>query len=390
MIIWIVALVVVGLAAVAGWNRGAVRAAISLSGLLVAALLAMPLAGLFKPVISFLGLKHPFLLVFVAPIIAFLFVLIAFKIGGHQVYTKIDYWLKYRATEMQRAQFERMSTRVGLCVGVINGIVYFIAIMVPVYVASHFTLQMPLGDEPPPMTVRMMNSLGGQLRDAKMDNVVAGFDPAPASYYEAADILGLLMNNYPLHSRLSRYPTLLILGERPEFQEIANDVEVLTLFANQAPLSELLKNPKIQGVTTNRETALEIQKLLTLEELKDLKEYLKTGVSPKYSDERILGLWVLTVEGSAAELKKQKPQITSRDLSRFKSMLYMQFPDAELVVTTDNKAVFKVADPNATPSFARPVLRGTWEKSEAGYQMKLTGNARRWTGRPWCWARNFS
>lgn len=374
MIIWIVALVVVALAAVTGWNRGAVRAGISLAGLLVAAMLAMPLSGIFKPILGFLWFKHPYSLVFAAPITAFIVVLVAFKIGAQQVYSKIDYWLKYRATEVQKFTFDRMNSRVGACIGVVNGIIYFVALMVPFYIASYITLQMPLGDGTP-FTIKTVNAIGKDLRAAKLGNVVAGFDPAPAAYYEASDIVGLVLNNYPLQNRISRYPTLLSLGERKEFQDIGADMEIQRMFAESAPLSDILKNDKIQAVVTNREIALEVQKMLSLEELKDLKQFLKTGISPKYSDERLYGMWVLSINATSAELKKKNPQITSRDLMRFKAQLYNTYPIAELVVTTDSKAVLKVADATATPPIPQPSLRGTWSKAETGYEFQMGGGS---------------
>jgi hypothetical protein len=377
MTIWIVALVVVGAAAVTGWNRGAVRAGISLAGLLVAAMLAMPIGGLLKPVLSFLGMKHPYTLVFAGPILAFVIVLIAFKIGAHQVFTKIDYWLKYKATELQRAMFERMNSRVGVCVGVVNGIIYFIVIMVPFYVASYATLQMPLG-ESAPFTIKIVNTLGGELRAAKMGNVVAGFDPAPPSYYEAADIAGLILNNLLLQSRLSRYPTLLSLGEKKEFQDIGADMDLQRMIHEGASLPQILENDKVHTVVTNVAIAQDIQKMLSLDELKDLKKYLKTGISDKYSSERILGLWVLSIEGSSAELKKKNPQITSRDLMRFKVWVYNTFPRAELVITTDNKAVLKVADPTANLPVPQPSLRGEWSRADSGYALKMTSGGPEW------------
>jgi hypothetical protein len=373
MIIWIVALVIVGAAAATGWNRGAVRAGISLAGLLVAAMLAMPIGGLLKPVLGFLGMKHPLTLVFAGPIFAFVIVLIAFKIGAHQVYTKIDYWLKYRATELQRAMFERMNCRVGLCVGFVNGVIYFIVIMVPFYVASYLTLQLPLGDSTP-FSMKVVNTLGSGLRAAKMGNAIAGFDPAPASFYESADIVGLVLNNVLVYNnRLRRYPTLLNFFDRDEFRKIDANLDIQRMLVEQGTkLTDLLATPDIQAVVTNREIALDLQKLLSTSELKDLKGFLLTGISDKYSSERILGLWVLSIEGSAAELKKKNPQITSRDLMRFKSQLYTVYPIAQLVITTDNKAVLKVADATANPPIPQPSLRGEWSRNDSGYVLKMT------------------
>ncbi len=379
MTIWIVALAVIGLTAVTGWNRGAVRASISLAGLLVAAMLAMPIGNLIKPVLGFIGFKHPFSQVFAGPILAFIVVLVAFKIGAHQVFTKIDYWLKYRATELQRAMFERMNSRVGLCVGVVNGLIYFIVLMVPFYVASYATLQMPLGDSTP-FVFKTANTLGSQLRAVKMGNVVAGFDPAPAAYYEAADIFGLIANNTIIfNNRLRRYPKLLEFFDRDEFRQIDSDLDVQRMLVESAPLSQILQNEKVAVVVTNRQIALDLQTALPLEDLKDLKKYLQTGISEKYSDERILGLWVVSVQASAAEHKKKNPQITSRDLQTYKNWVAATFPYGQMVITTDNKAVLKLGDPSGTPPIIpQPSLRGEWSKGDSGYLLKMTSGGPEW------------
>jgi hypothetical protein len=381
MTIWIFALAVIGLTAVTGWNRGAVRASISLVGLLVAALLAMPLGGLVKPVLGFVGIKHPLSQAFFGPMLAFALVMVAFKAGAHKVFTKIDYWLKYRATELQRMMFERMSSRVGLCVGVVNGMIYFVALMVPLHVISHASLQIPRTEESS-FVWRAVDTVGAQLRASKMGHVVGGFDPAPESYYVAADIVGLLANNPVLYpNRLRLYPKLLGLFDREEFRQIDSDVDLQRMFLEGAPLAQLLENERVAAVVTNRQIALDLREALPADDLKDLKGFLRTGVSEKHGDERILGQWGVSVQASSAEHMKKNPQITSRDHQAFKNWVAMTLPHGRLVITADNKAVLKLADPSgAPPVVPQPSLRGEWTKADVGYSLKMTSGGPEWRG----------
>src|SRR5439155_13810207 len=96
-------------------------------------------------------------------------------------------------------------------------------------------------------------------------------------------------HNPLLHSRLAGYPPFLSLAERQEFQDVATDTEFQNLLATQAAVGQIAGNPKTQAILNNREIIQQIEQT----DLKDLREYLKTGESPKYGDTRILGRWQL-------------------------------------------------------------------------------------------------
>ena len=78
MILWLIALVLVGCVGTVGYYQGALRAAFSFIGLLLAAMLASPAGSLLKPLILILGLKNPVEIAFVAPVAAFAIVLVLF------------------------------------------------------------------------------------------------------------------------------------------------------------------------------------------------------------------------------------------------------------------------------------------------------------------------
>src|SRR5262245_61513441 len=124
MLLWIIAILLVACCATVGYYQGALRAAMSLVGLLVAWMLAGPLGKLVNAVLPALGLAHPVLLAVIGPAIAFLVILIAFKVGAAVLNRKLETHYKYGDSDTQRLLFERMNTRVGIPVGMCNGVIY--------------------------------------------------------------------------------------------------------------------------------------------------------------------------------------------------------------------------------------------------------------------------
>ena len=99
MILWLIALVLVGCVGTVGYYQGALRAAFSFVGLLLAAMLASPVGSLLKPLILILGLKNPVEIAFVAPVAAFAIVLVLFKAGAFAVHKKVEAWYKYKSSD---------------------------------------------------------------------------------------------------------------------------------------------------------------------------------------------------------------------------------------------------------------------------------------------------
>src|SRR4030095_2165974 len=96
--------------------------------LLLGALLALPLSGVFQAILKLFGVDHPVLLAFLAPFSVYLLILILFKVGGLAVHRKVDTYFKYKASDTLRLLFERLNARVGICVGMVNATVYTVLI----------------------------------------------------------------------------------------------------------------------------------------------------------------------------------------------------------------------------------------------------------------------
>src|SRR5882757_1811254 len=117
MLIWILALVLFSSLGFVGFSLGVIRTAFTFIGLLVAALLSWPMGRLMNSVLGLTGLKNPVLIWLLAPLIIFFIILIAFKVAGMLVHRKVDVYYKYKAGDLKMGLWNRLSARLGLCMG---------------------------------------------------------------------------------------------------------------------------------------------------------------------------------------------------------------------------------------------------------------------------------
>src|SRR3989442_15155338 len=149
MTIWLLALILMAALAALGFRQGGVRVAFSLVGILVGLLLAGLLGRFLKPVLGAVGLKNPVLVWVLAPFVVFLLVSVAFKIAGYSVHHKIDVYFKYKAGNLRLGLWERLNRRLGLCLGGVNGAIYFILISFVIYSFSYWTVEMASAEGDP-------------------------------------------------------------------------------------------------------------------------------------------------------------------------------------------------------------------------------------------------
>ena len=228
MTIWLLALVLLASLAGLGYRQGAIRVAFSFIGIVLGAFLAGPLGKLVKPLLLALGLKTPTLAWLLAPLIVFVLISVIFKVAALMVHQKVDVHFKYNAGDLRLALWERMHHRLGLCLGLANGALYIILLSVVIYPFGYWTAQVATSDEDP-RSLRILNRLGHDLQDSGFAKVARALDPMPQVWYDSADFVGLIYNNPLSEARLSRYPALLSLGERPEFQDIAQDTSFMDI-----------------------------------------------------------------------------------------------------------------------------------------------------------------
>ena len=381
MIFWLLALVLLASLAGLGYRQGAIRMAFSSVGILLGALLAGPLGRLLKPLLVGLGVKNPILAWVLAPLIVFLIISIAFKIGAYTVNQKVEVHFRYKTGELRFALWERLSRRVGLCLGLLNGALYVILISFVIYVFSYWTVQLATEDNDARI-VRIFNQLGRDTQSTGFSKDARAIDPMPQTWYDAADVAGLLYRNPLLEARLARYPAFLGLDELPEFQNLGNDAQFTELRQRGEPIRVVLDQPTAQTIIQNPDL-LKLIWATVAPELKDLPAFLATGKSPKYDSEKLLGRWDFNPSVALSLLRRAKPNISSTDMQKWKRWMVSAFGKTSFVATTDHQAILKnVPQLRLATAAAAPAggglqtLKGQWKASDGKYQLALSGGSR--------------
>jgi hypothetical protein len=367
--VWLIALVCLGLVGLSGYYTGPIRAGFGFIGLLFGLVLAKPLSPLTKHLLPMLGLQHPLWQLFIPQALAFLAVVIVFIIVGAVVHRKLVIHFKYKVDEKKLIRWERLYARLGFCVGLLNGAFYFFLLMVPIYIGGYFTAEAAT-DGNNPAGAQFLTKTRQELHDTKLDKVLAAYDPTPSQVYQASDICDLVLHNPLLKSRISHYPPFLTLGQRPQFQALANDGQLLEMIDRQASLNEIIKYPAVQAIVTNAQVTGEIYSVLG-NDLNDLQEYLTTGKSPKYDDEQILGIWTIDPQASLTRERKRHPGMNLRQVAKLRQDMYPIISDLSLTATTDNQMILKKQAAGNTQ--ATTVSAGTWKK-DGTYQVTLPGS----------------
>lgn len=379
MTIWILALLLLGGLAGIGYQQGAIRVAISFVGILVAALLAGPLAKLVKPAVVALGAANPVLQWILPPFVVFLIVLSLFKLFAMFAHRKVDYFYRYKAGDLRLALWERLNARLGLCLGLLNGLAYLVLISMVIYPLGYWTVQMASPEEDPAL-IRFFNRMSRDLQSTGMARVARAIDPMPDVFYDAADLTGLIYQNFLLEARLSRYPGFLSLGEGQEFQALAHDDAFAKARAAKVPIREILKNPNVQTIVNNPEMLKRIWSIVS-PDLKDLMKFLREGTSDKYT-EKILGRWFFDVRSSMSAYVRSRQNIASSEMQKVRKWISGTYDKTMVVAAPDHQVLIKnypqiKLQPGQPPSTEIVTLKGHWKGENDDYELSLEGSSER-------------
>ena len=369
MTIWILALVLMGSAAAAGYRQGVIRVAFSLFGIPIAALMTLPLARFAKPAFKVFGVGSPVLLSILGSLLVFIVILTIFKVSGFAVHKKVDVFYRYKTSDLRFALWERLNARLGMCLGLVNGLLYLVLISLAIYLGSYWTVQVSTPDTQM-KSARLLNRLGEDLESSGMINAATAIQHMPKDYYEAADIVGLLYQNPALEARLSRYPGFLSLGEQPDIQSLAHDSAYTEMLMRRAPIGELLKSSRTQAILKNTNLLHTIWS--TVEpNLDDLTNFLYTAQSPKYDSEPLLGRWFFDPRSSMLAYRREKPTLPATEVQKVRQWMTARYGRVALVAAPDHLAVLKNFPKQDPTSMETETLRGHWSKSGGDYTITL-------------------
>ncbi|MCX8107842.1 MAG: CvpA family protein, partial [Verrucomicrobiae bacterium] len=336
MVTWLIVIAVFALCGLTGFYRGAIRTGISFVGVCLASLLALPLAPLLQPLVPKLGLTNQLWWVVIPPVAAFVVIVLIFAIIGFPVHRKVFLHFKYNTDDNTRIRWERLNQRLGISLGLLEAAVYNLMLGLALYVVGYPAVQ-TAGDESPAWQ-RLIAAVRKELQDNGVDKALASLDPMKENYYLACDVIGLLYQNPVLLERLLNYPAFLGLSEREEIKSLVNDVEFLNAWQTKAPILTLINHPKVQSLINNAEIANEVTQV----DLKDLIQYLNTGRSAKYDEEKILGRWSLDVSATFTLARKENPDMSAQEMAKLKTLVGVFLSKTTLMATPDNKFRIKV------------------------------------------------
>lgn len=401
MTIWVLAIILLAAVGSSGFQQGALRMLITFFGAILAAFLAVPLSPHVRPLVAMIGFENPLWVVVLPPLIVFVAISIVVTSVAQLVHLKVSVIFKYKRKEQEYYRWERMNARIGIAFGLLTGMLYLIFIGALVNSMGHLTAQVESTKGENPTWLKVVNRMRADAQPTGLVRFSAAMNPLPPSFFDAADLIGLVYHNPELMNRALDYPALLPLSENKELQGLLTDPEFTRMATNQANITELMQFPKTQGILTNAATMDQLRQQFDQVEAKDLLEFLRTGKSPKYDPELILGRWQIDVVGTVSQYRRLNPGANVSELGRLRAFVARRLNDLTLAATPDNKLSLKgtqpnvpafapvitskgiipaIAGPGATNAPPKVVVQGSWSKSGDKYQVKFQGDKGERTG----------
>ena len=377
MTIWILAVGLLVSVALAGWRQGAIRAAFSLVGILFAYWLAEPVGGLFQPLLPILGVGNPILTWAIAPVIGFALVSAVFKFAAFFVHHRVEMYYKYKAGDLRLALWERLNSRLGICLGLVNGAAYFILVSFCLFNLSYATTQVAVAPNQP-ASIQWVNQLGQDLQATGVAKAATAVATLPPTYYKLADVTGLLMQNPQASQRLADYPALMSLYERDDIQALLQDSALTNALAGGTALGEILNNATVRGLLQNKELFSSVQGILE-SNLDDLSIFLATGKSPKYDGEKIIGRWEFNVNVTIAWLRQNQPKMPASEMRAARGWMTSAYAQTRLLAAGDHQLFVKnLPKLKPNPGAAAPTTelnnwKGDWKRTGTNYDLHITG-----------------
>jgi hypothetical protein len=344
MLIWVLAALLVGGFGLVGHQSGAIRSGLGLIGAALGLALTGVLGGLLGPALAAMGVTDQIALKLLPGVFAFVIVFVVFFGIGVAVHRPVEHHFKYRTDEPTRQAFERANEASGLFVGLVTGICIFFGVGKYIYRQGYLVVQ-TTSESAEATPVRYLGQIRQEMDSTGWSKTFAALDTTPAKFYEVSDILGILHGNPLLHGRVEDYPPFLSLAETPEFTEIGGDQEYQKLLQEQPAVATLLNHPKTLAVLNNPTLMDTFARL----DLKDFRQYLETGVSPHYEDERILGRWRMDPVAVFTALKRSRLNTSPAEMKKLREALGPMLAGVTLVAYPDGKFVMKVAEAAAAP-----------------------------------------
>ncbi len=376
MSIWILAIIVLALGALAGWRQGGIRASIAFAGIFFAWLLAVPCGKIFHFLMPWFGVVNPVYQWIFAPVCGFILVTTIFAAIAFNVHRKVDVHHRHKVSQLQLSLWERLNTRLGICVGLVNGAAYFALISFFIFNFAYLTTQISANASEPPWVTRLMNNLGEEMESTGFARTAAGIGTPSAEYYKLADFAGFLMQNPSADARLATYPGLTSLWQRDDMQPYVTDATLTGAPAAGTSIGEIWSDGNFQDFLKNKDLRARMRGFFETNG-DDLLAYLQTG-NTKYDSEKILGTWRFDASVTLAWLRQNQPQLTPKEVAGVRSLWSAAYGQASILATGDNQVFMKnyplfSAKPRQNqPPYDLEAWTGDWSRDSDTYTLHVT------------------
>lgn len=351
MTIWIIAAVLIGGLAALGRQIGSIRMGVSMIGAIISYVASLYLIPIVSPLMETVGLRNPITVWWLTPIVVFIGLFVLMNGLAQGVYMKVNLYFQYRAKEDAKMRFERMDTNVGLALGIANGCVLLSIITVPIYVAGYITVQFQSSDGSDPFLHSMLNRARGDLTASGFDKIAAALAPDKSELFLKADTVANIYHNANVQEFLAEYPQFYtltengtIMGKEGEDQELTDaDGNTVTPFGDmisgKAGMGKILGHPRAVQLLDDSDFMYLVEDI----DYGDLKNFIETGETTRYGEEKFVGKWEINLNRSFRDFGQKYPKnIRGSYLTRMPAYAG-RFKDIELTLAPDGAAYLKTA-----------------------------------------------
>ena len=350
MLVWVFAFLFAAVFAALGYGSGAIRMMVALIGTIIATALMEPLGRLLDPVAAKVAADNLVLKEGLPGFIAFLVVWLAIYGLGFAAHHPVMLHFKYKEDDATREGFGRMNQAGGCVVGVLIAMIVFFTAGKRVYVGGYLTAQTIGEGANEPALVKLATSARRSMAGTGWERTFGALDTSPARFYEVSDTLGLVYENPAILEYLRDYPPFYAMEDKQEVIDIAGDTEFLDLLKNKAGFSQVVNHPKSRAVLANPELVTALLET----DLVDFAAWMKTGVSPKYAQESILGRWRVDVANVLLSMRRQRGNIPPTEFAALRAVLTATLTPLRFRFYTDGRFTVVASGPKPAEGEAAP------------------------------------
>jgi hypothetical protein len=344
MYVWMFALLFAVVFGALGYGSGAIRTIVALIGTVIALAVSGPLGDLLHGLTDRMTTDNLVLQYGLPHFLAFVIVWLVIYGMGFAAHHPVNHHFKYREDDATRAGFEKVNQSGGLVVGLFIALILFFSVGKRVYTGGYLSAQTAGETGAEPTLVKVATEVRRHMETSGWDKTFAALDETPARFYEVSDMLGLLHANPAAQDRLRDYPPFLEMEEKPEFADLPTDEEFKELLKSKAGFSPVLNHARTKAVLANPELTAQLLKT----DLKDLEAFLKSGVSPKYADEKLLGRWRVDLSSVLLQTRRMRGTMTPPEFAALRAVLTTVLGGVRMKVFTDGR--FVLANTVAKPA----------------------------------------